>query len=135
MLEIFKSHHPMRHAKSFKHAFEGIFHALLNEPNFRVQIVIVALSLYFGKMFGITNVEWGILVISLGLLLAAELINTVVEELMDHFVRHDDPVVKIIKDLTAGFVLITAFTALIILYLIFEPRIRVMVIDNFVRGS
>ena len=126
MLEILKSHHPLRHAKSFKHAFEGIFHALLNEPNFRVQIVIVALSFYFGKMFGITNVEWGILVISLGLLLAAELINTVVEELMDHFVRHDDPIVKVIKDLTAGFVLITAITVLIILFLIFELRIRML---------
>ena len=128
MLEILKSHHPLRHAKSFKHAFEGIFHALLNEPNFRVQIVIVALSFYFGKMFGITNVEWGILVISLGLLLAAELINTVVEELMDHFVRHDDPIVKVIKDLTAGFVLITAITVLIILFLIFEPRIRMLAV-------
>lgn len=122
MLEIFRSHHPLRHAKSFKHAFEGIFHALLNEPNFRVQVVIVALAVYFGKRFEITNVEWGLLVISLGLLLAAEIINTVVEEVIDHFIKEEELVVKILKDLAAGFVLITAVVTLIILYLIFGKR-------------
>ncbi len=123
MIKLFESHHPIRHVKSFRHAFEGLFHALINEPNFRVQVVIVALSVYFGKRLGITNTEWSILIISLGLLLAAEIINTVVEEIMDHFVKHDDPVVKIIKDLSAGFVLISAISTLIILYLTFGHRV------------
>jgi diacylglycerol kinase len=123
MIKLFQSHHPIRHAKSFKHAFEGLFHALINEPNFRVQVVIVALAVYFGKRFNITNIEWSILIISLGLLLAAEIANTVVEELMDHFVKEEDPIVKIIKDLSAGFVLIAAISTLIILYLTFSSRL------------
>ena len=122
MLKLFKSHHPLRHAKSFKHAFEGIFHALINEPNFRVQVVIVALAVYFGKRFGITNTEWGLLTITLGILLLAEVINTVVEEMMDHFIRHEDDFAKVIKDLAAGFVFIAAVSTLIILYLIFGSR-------------
>lgn len=123
MLEIFKSHHPLRHVRSFKHAFEGIFHALLNEANFRVQVVIVILAILFGKIFSISNVEWAVLTISMGSLLGAELLNTTVEEIMDHFVRHDNQIAKVVKDLAAGFVLINAISSLIILYLIFGTKI------------
>jgi len=123
MIKLFQSHHPIRHVKSFKHAFQGLFHALINEPNFRVQLVIVSLAVYFGKKFEITNTEWSILTISLGLLLTAEIVNTVVEELMDHFVKEEDPIVKIIKDLSAGFVLISAISTALILFLTFGHRI------------
>ena len=125
MLKIFESHHPIRHAKSFKFAFEGIFHALINEPNFRVQIVIVTLAIIFGKKFGISNTEWGLLAISLGSLLSAEMVNTVVEEVLDHFYLKEEEniAVKVIKDLSAGFVLITSVTTLIILILVFGNKI------------
>ena len=126
MLKIFKSHHPVRHAKSFKYAFEGIFHALINEPNFRVQLVIVTLAIIFGKKFGISNTEWGLLAISLGSLLSAEMVNTVVEEVLDNFYDREQEsniAVKVVKDLSAGFVLITSITALIILVLVFGKRI------------
>ena len=125
MLKIFKSHHPVRHAKSFKYAFEGIFHALINEPNFRVQLIIVTLAIIFGKKFGISNTEWGLLAISLGSLLSAEMVNTVVEEVLDHFYLKEEEniAVKVVKDLSAGFVLITSITVLIILILVFGNKI------------
>ena len=122
MTNIFKSHHPLRHAKSFKHAFEGIWHALLNEPNFRVQIVIVVIACVLGIYYHISNTEWGLLVISMGLLLTAEIVNTVVEEFIDVLIKEHNGGVKIIKDMAAGFVLISAAVALVILYLIFGHR-------------
>jgi diacylglycerol kinase len=122
MPNIFKSHHPIRHAKSFKHAFEGIWHALLNEPNFRVQIVIVIIACSLGVYYHVSNTEWGLLVIAMGLLLTAEIVNTVVEEFLDVLIKEYHDGVKIIKDMAAGFVLISAGVALIILYLIFGHR-------------
>ena len=119
MSNIFKSHHPIRHAKSFKHAFEGIWHALLNEPNFRVQIVIVIIACSLGVYYHISNTEWGLLVIAMGLLLTAEIVNTVVEEFLDVLIKEYHDGVKVIKDMAAGFVLISAGVALVILYLIF----------------
>ena len=123
MLQIFESHHPIRHITSFKHAFKGIFHALINEANFRAQIVIVIFTIIFGKLLKVSNVEWALITLSMGLLLASELINTTVEEIMDHFVRHDNQIAKVVKDLTAGFVLINAIGSLIILYLVFGNKI------------
>lgn len=123
MLNIFHSHHPIRHANSFKYAFEGLFHALLNEPNFRLQLIIVFIAVFLGRHYNISHVEWGLLILSMGALLAAEMTNTVVEELIDTLIKEYHEGAKIIKDLSAGFVLTTSFTALAILLLIFAGRI------------
>lgn len=74
-----------------------------------------------GAHFNFTNTEWALLILSMGLLLMAEVLNTVVEDTIDFFIKDFDEGVKVIKDLSAGFVLITAVTALIILILIFWP--------------
>jgi len=121
--DIIKSYHPMRRAKSFKYAFEGVLHALLNEPNFRIQVVIVIVATILGLYFKIDTTQWGLLILSMGLLLFAELINTVVEEFMDYLIPEKNGGAKIIKDLSAGFVLIMAFTCFAILILIFGEHL------------
>lgn len=122
-MSILHSHHPLRHAKSFKHAFHGLWHVLLNEANFRVQIAIVIFSTALGIHFKISNTEWGLLILCMGSLLAAEMTNTVVEELIDTLIKEYHEGAKIIKDLSAGLVLTTAFTTLGVLILIFWHRI------------
>jgi diacylglycerol kinase (ATP) len=51
------------------------------------------------------------------------MINTVVEEFIDQLIKEYHEGAKVIKDMSAGFVLITAVTTLIILFLIFGHRI------------
>ncbi len=119
MKQLINSHHPARHVKSFKFAFKGIGHALLNEPNFRIQVLIALVALFFGFYFDITNTEWGLLVLSMGFLLSAEMVNTVVEEFIDHLITEQHEGARIIKDLSAGFVLTAAITAALIFLLVF----------------
>jgi len=123
MKNIFKSHHPRRHAKSFKYAFEGLFHTLLNEPNFRVQVLVVLTVIYFGFRYSISKYEWGLLTISMGLLLSAEMINTVVENFIDLLVKEKNGGAKIIKDVSAGFVFVTAIVLGILFLLIFGEHL------------
>ncbi|MBW6441880.1 diacylglycerol kinase family protein [Patescibacteria group bacterium] len=123
LLKLFKPNDPIRQFKSFKYAFEGLFHAILSEPNFRIQILIVTLSVILGKIYAITRTEWLQLANSLGLLLTVEIINTAIEEIMDQLIKHHDNGVKIIKDLSAAAVLITSFVVLSNLYIIFWHRI------------
>lgn len=117
--EFIKTKHPIRRVDSFKYAFKGVFHALSNEPNFRIQVLIVLVTIMLGLYFKISTVEWGLLIIVGGLLLSAEMVNTVVEEFMDYLIPSENPVVAVIKDLSAGFVLIMAFTNLAILFFVF----------------
>jgi diacylglycerol kinase len=119
----FKANHPVRQIKSFKYAFEGLFHAIMTEPNFRIQVMITLTSVILGKIFKITRTEWSILVISIGLLLIVEIINTVIEEIMDQLFKEKREGVKIIKDLSAAAVLTTSFVALTNLILIFGQRL------------
>ncbi|HOD01469.1 MAG TPA: diacylglycerol kinase family protein [bacterium] len=123
MQHTFKRNHPVREINSFKYAFEGLINAIFTEPNFRIQLLIVAFSIVLGKIYKITQMEWSILVLSLGLLLVVELINTVIEEIMDQFMKEYNNGVKIIKDLSAAAVLVTAFTVLANLIIVFFPKI------------
>ncbi|MBI4031119.1 MAG: diacylglycerol kinase, partial [Proteobacteria bacterium] len=52
--------------------------------------------------------------------------NTVVEEFVDHLITERNEVVAIIKDLSAGFVLTTALTALLIFVLIFGQKLSTL---------
>lgn len=128
MKKVITSHHPRRHIKSFKYAFHGLFYALLNEANFRVQVIISVLAFILGVYFKISNIEWGLIVMASALLLSAEMVNTVVEEFMDHFMPEESPIVKVIKDLSAGFVLTAAFSMAAILMLVFAERLSTVLV-------
>lgn len=122
MRKLFESHHPLRHANSLKNAFNGIYHAFMNEANFRVQVVIAIFVVSLGFYFKVSNVEWVLVVISISSLLIAELINTALEEFIDHLIKEHHEGAKVIKDLSAGFVLLSALMVLITLILIFGNK-------------
>ena len=125
-VDFINSHNPQRHARSFKYAFSGVIHALVNEANFRVQVAFTAVAISLGIYFKISTTEWAIIVTSTGVLLAAELINTVVENFIDALIKDYHDAAKIIKDVSAGFVLIIAITALINFLLVFGFRLAVL---------
>jgi diacylglycerol kinase len=122
-MTFLKSHSPSKHFKSFKYAFSGILHALYHEANFRIQILITLISIFLGIYFQISAAEWSVLILSFSMLLSSEVINTSIENLIDFVVPKKSPIVKIIKDLSAGFVLINALAFLTILIVIFYGRI------------
>ena len=126
MIDMFKEHHPKRHAKSFKYAFEGIFHVLINEPNFRIHIFATAIGVVLGLYLNISPLEWAVITLITAMVLTAEMINTVVENLMDHMFADYSDVAKVIKDLGAGYVLVNAIAALLIFIFIFLPKIVVL---------
>lgn len=118
-MSFFKSHHPVKHLKSFKYAFSGILHSLYHEANFRVQLVLSLFAFIGGIYFKISATEWSVLIISFASLLSAEVLNTSIENFIDYLIPKKSEVVRIVKDLSAGFVLINAVACLLILFIIF----------------
>lgn len=123
MGKFISSHHPRRHAVSFRYALRGIFHACVNEPNFRVQLSIVTVSIAGGVYFNVHIFEWLALVVASGLLLSAELINTTIEEFIDHLIHEHHEGARVIKDLSAAYVLTTALCVLAVYVIVFVPKI------------
>ncbi len=105
--------------KSFKHAVNGIIWAFKNERNMKIHGAITVLVLISGFVLKINKLDWIILILCIGLVLAAELINTAIEKTLDLLHPQHSRKVKVIKDVSAGAVLILSFIAAVIGVVVF----------------
>ncbi|MBP6980054.1 diacylglycerol kinase family protein [Candidatus Curtissbacteria bacterium] len=121
--KIISSHHPKKHYNSFRYAFSGIKYAFLQERNFRFHLLISVSIIILGFFYDLNYIEWAIVSFSIGLVLVCEMINTLLEDLMDFISPAYSDEVKIIKDISAGFVLVAAVIAMCNGLLIFIPKI------------
>ena len=109
--------------RALKYAFNGLRYAVVNERNFRIEILCAIFTIALAFIFKITMFAWLIIVINICSVLAAELFNTAVEKLADISYKEINPVIEIIKDVAAAAVLITVLSALICGVIIFIPYI------------
>ncbi len=121
--KIIASHHPKKHFNSFRYASSGIRYAFLHERNFRLHLLIAVSIIILGFCYKLQIIEWTIISFSIGFVLVCEMINTLIEDLMDFISPAYSEEVKIIKDISAGFVLVSALTAIVVGLLIFIPKI------------
>lgn len=115
--------------KSFGYAFKGIDDVISSEPNMKIHVSVAILVVIMAFLLKISRIEWIILVLLIGLVLAAEVINTTVETLVDMYTKEYNEKAKVVKDTAAGTVLILAITAAIIGLMIFVPKI-ILVLES-----
>ncbi len=112
-----------RHHISFKNAFAGLIWALRTQPNFRVHFICSFLAVSLGLYVHITNVEMSIIIFTILLGLASEMINTALESMTDLITKEWREEAKIAKDVSAGMMLTVAIGAVVIAIFIFAPYI------------
>jgi len=81
------------------------------------------LVLIVGIYFNLPAVEFMLLCFAVSFVLAAEMFNTAVEHAVDLISEDFHPIAKIIKDIAAGAVFISAVNAAIVGYMLFFQRI------------
>lgn len=106
-----------------KHAWNGMKIAFKSEQNFRLHVLIGFIVIIAGFLFHLSIYEWVIILLVIGNVLVAEIFNSSIEKLLDYLNPAIHPSAKIIKDLSAGAVLITAVIAIIIGIIIFAPKL------------
>lgn len=107
---------------NIRYALNGIRIAWQEEFNFRIQVIAMFAVLILAWLFDISQTEWLFIIFMIGLVLSAEIFNTALEELCDKYKTDPDPHIGKIKDLSAGAVLLTSATALIVGFVIFLPK-------------
>lgn len=107
--------------RSFRNAFAGLFFNLWKERNFQVQLFIAILVVSAGFLLSIERSDWMIVILTIGVVLSAEIMNTSVEKLCDLYSEKNDPKIRIIKDSAAAAVLLVSAAALIIGVVVFLP--------------
>jgi diacylglycerol kinase len=110
--------------RSFGYAIRGV-RVAGSGSNLRIQVVAAVVVTALALGFGMTGPRLGLVVISIGAVLSAEIMNTAIERTCD-FVAEEhgldqDPRIRDIKDLAAAAVLVVALAAVAIGVIAFSP--------------
>lgn len=110
---------------SFGYAFKGIAYCLKNENNFKVHTLAAIVVVLLGTWVKLSRVEWCILFLTIGFVMACELFNTATEKLTDLVAPNFHPKAGAVKDLAAGAVLVASGIAVVIGIVLFLPYLVV----------
>lgn len=95
-------------------ALHGIHHTWKKEKSFRTQVGFAGLWLIGLAIIGASIIWWAIFVCIIAIILALELCNTALENLADHLHPEQHPSIKIVKDCSAGAILILSFCSVLL---------------------
>jgi len=107
--------------QSFRFACSGLWYALRTQRNTRIHLTIAVAAVGLGIWLRLSRTQWAILALTIGFVLAGEMLNTVAETLVDLVSPDYHPLAKIVKDVTAGAVLLTAIVSVIVGLLMLGP--------------
>lgn len=108
---------------SFKYALNGIRDAFKSEPNLRFHFLAAVIVLSVAKYFEFDTEEFTILILTILSVISLELVNTIVEKIVDLHSKEITEEARIIKDISAGMVFVSAIGAVVIGVLLFLPKL------------
>jgi diacylglycerol kinase len=109
--------------KSFVYAFEGIKAFLRYEPQALIHVIAAGVVIIAGFYFEISYYEWIAVLFSIGIVVVSEMLNTAIEKLTDMVSPEIHPQAKVVKDVSAGAVLVASIVAAAIGLLVFLPKV------------
>ena len=110
---------------SFNYAIEGLIYVLRTQKNMRVHFLFSVLILLLAIYLNISKLELLILLVAIAFVLFSEMFNTAIEYTVDLASNTVNPLARIIKDISAGAVLLTAVNALVACYIIFSRHLDI----------
>ncbi|HEY73548.1 MAG: diacylglycerol kinase [Chloroflexi bacterium] len=116
--------------ESFRFAFAGLWYALRTQRNTRIHLIIAAATIALGAWLNLALTQWAVLTLTIGFVLVSEMLNTVAETLVDMISPEYHPLAKIVKDATAGAVLLTAIVSIIVGLLVLGPSLWTRVLGE-----
>lgn len=109
--------------KSVGYAFKGLFILLKTESSIKIQLVIGASVTLAGLYFKISNTEWMLQFICMGMVMGIEGLNTAIEKLADYVQPEFDEKIGLIKDVAAGAVMVVSIISVIVACFIYLPKL------------
>lgn len=107
--------------RSFAVAFEGIWEAFKRELHMKVHLAFAIAALVACWILQVEAWGWCVVVICIGMVFSAEVLNTALEVLCDKVSPELDPRIKVTKDAAAGAVLVLAITSVVAGLIVFIP--------------
>lgn len=111
----------IRKKNRFVAAYNGLIAVYKSEQNFKIHLFAFFTVVISGYYFGISNVEWIIVLACAFLVLTCEIFNTAIEKLCDFVHPKFDSNIGRIKDIAAAAVLTCTLMSIVIGVLVFMP--------------
>jgi diacylglycerol kinase len=108
---------------SFRYAIAGLWWTVKTQRNMRIHVTIGVAAFILGAILRLSALEFAVIALTATVVMAAEMINTVVEAAVDLASPEYHPLAKIAKDVAAGAVLVTALGAVAVGLFIFLPHL------------
>ena len=112
--------------RSFRYALEGFITAVTTERNINVQLCVGAAAVVAGLVIGIDAISWALIVLCIGIVLFAELVNTALEAVVDLATQDLHPLAKRAKDIAAASVFVLSLTAAVVGILVFARALGLL---------
>ncbi|MEX2171038.1 MAG: diacylglycerol kinase family protein [Pirellulales bacterium] len=97
--------------RKFACAFRGIAVGIRAQNSFYVHIPVTAGAIAAAWWLDVSRIEWCLLVLCIGAVVASEMFNTAIEDLAKAITREQNPHLRDALDAASGAVLIGALTA------------------------
>lgn len=112
---------------AFVYALRGIVQGFVEERNLRIHFAAGAVVLTTALLQGLEAIAVSILVLTIGFVIAMELVNSAIERAVDLTTTERHPLARAAKDMAAGAVLIAAVTATGVGAVLFFERLPIAV--------
>lgn len=99
---------------AFADAIDGLGHAVLQQPNFRIQLAIAVVAIAGAGLLHFDARSWELVIVLIGFVLAAELFNTCLEHVIDLIQPDTHPLARSAKHAGAAAVLVSSVVAAIV---------------------
>lgn len=109
----------------FAVAINGIIKVFKDESSFRYQFMVFVLAIILSIFFEISASQWILIIICAMIVFVLEIMNTAIENIIDLISPDFNVKAGMIKDISAGAVLVASIGSVVIGMIIFIPKILV----------
>ena len=106
--------------KSLLYSIKGIFWMLKSERNFQLEVFALIINLFLIVYFKLNSTDVALILVVCFLVLIAETINTAIEKICDFVEPNFNKKIGIIKDISAGAVILATLLSIIVGVLVYR---------------
>ncbi len=116
-----------RFVYSAKYALDGLAYAYRHEHSLWIHAGLSAVTIILGLLLNISHMQWAIVLVTLAVILAFELVNTAMEACVDMVTLEYNELARIAKDCCSGATFVMSITGAIAMGIIFVPKILTLI--------
>jgi len=109
--------------EKFGTAFRGLWYGIVGQSSFAVHFAVAFLVIIIAAILGVTETEWCILILSIAVVMTAELINSALEWLAPAITEEYDRYIETALNVASAAVLLASLGAAVIGAIIFGDHL------------